>query len=53
MEEKEINAKELFAFMNNEDGEFFVRVVLNEEGGLYGETDECDISETSEGYSLV
>ena len=46
MEEKEVDMKELMDFMNQHDGEFFIRVILNEEGALYGETDGCCITET-------
>lgn len=37
MEEKEMNVKQLFKLMNNYEGEFFVRVILEEEGDLRGE----------------
>lgn len=37
MEEKEMNVKELFKLINNYDGDFFVRVVLEEEGDIRGQ----------------
>lgn len=46
MEEKELDMKELIDFMNQHEGEFFIRLILNEEGELRGETDECSVSET-------
>lgn len=50
MEEVEFNVKELFHFMNTHTDEFFVRVRLDEEGGLCGETDGCSVSETDKGF---
>lgn len=46
MEEKEIDMKELVDFMNQHEGEFFIRLILNEEGEIRGETDGCSVSET-------
>ena len=46
MEEKEIDMKELVDFMNQHEGEFFIRLVLNEEGEICGETDGRCVSET-------
>lgn len=37
MEEKEMNVKELFKLINNYDGDFFMRVVLEEEGDIRGQ----------------
>ncbi len=37
MEEREMNVQELFHLMNGEDGEFFIRVILSEEGEMRGE----------------
>jgi len=47
MEEREMNAKELFDFINNHDGDFFVRVILAEEGEVRGEEAECSFYSTS------
>jgi len=33
-------------FMNQHEREFFIRVILKEEGELRGETDGCSVSET-------
>ena len=41
MEEHELNIEELFRFMNAHEGEFFVRVMLNEEGEFCGEPNGC------------
>lgn len=41
MEEKEIDFEDLFHFINTHEGEFFVRVILNEEGEFHGESDGC------------
>ena len=49
MEELELNAKQLFHFMNTHTDEFFIRVRFDE-GGLCGETDGCSISEIGEGF---
>lgn len=46
MEEKELDMKKLVDFMNQHEGEFFIRLVLNEEGEIRGETDGCCVSET-------
>ena len=35
--EEEFDIRELFHLMNSKDGEFFIRVLLSEEGELYGE----------------
>lgn len=50
MEEVEFNVKELFHFMNSHTDEFFIRVRLDEEGGLCRETDGCSVSETDKGF---
>ena len=47
MEERELNAKELFEFINNHDGDFFVRVILVEEGEVHGEEAKCSFYSTS------
>ncbi|MDD3138694.1 MAG: hypothetical protein PHX08_06960 [Lachnospiraceae bacterium] len=47
MEEREMNSKELFDFINNHEGEFFVRVILTEEGEVCGETSECGVNSIS------
>ena len=49
MEEREMNAKELFDFINHSDGEFFVRVILTEEGEVRGEEAECSSDSTGGG----
>ena len=41
MEEQEMNVKQLFRFINSYDGDFFIRVILREEGDLCGEAVEC------------
>ncbi len=46
MEEKEIDMKELVDFINQHEGEFFIRLILSEEGEIRGKTDECSVSET-------
>lgn len=46
MEEKELDIKDIIEFMNQHEGEFFIRLILNEEGELRGETDGCCVSET-------
>lgn len=46
MEEKELDMNVLIDFMNQHEGEFFIRLILNEEGELRGEPDECSVSET-------
>lgn len=46
MEEREIEIDELFRFMNLHEGEFFIHVLLNEEGELCGESDRCSFIET-------
>lgn len=48
MEEVEFNVKELFHFMNTHTDEFFIRVRLDEGGGLCGETDGCSVSEADQ-----
>jgi len=35
--EEEFDIRELFHLMNSKDGEFFIRVLISEEGELYGE----------------
>ena len=47
MEEREMNAKELFEFINNHDSDFFVRVILTEEGEDLGEEAERSVYSTS------
>ena len=51
MEDRELDINGLMHFINAHEGEFFVRVTLNEEGEFCGETDERSISETGEGCS--
>lgn len=46
MNEIEMNAKQLFAFLNNHSDEYFVRVFLTEEGDVSGETAECSFDST-------
>ena len=46
MEEREMNAKELFDFINCHDGDFFVRVILTEEGEVRGEEAERSVYST-------
>ena len=46
MEEREMNAKELFDFINRHDGDFFVRVILTEEGEVRGEEAERSVYST-------
>lgn len=46
MEEKEMNAKELFDFINHQNGDFFVRVILTEEGEVRGEEAERSVYST-------
>lgn len=46
MEEREIEIDELFRFINLHEGEFFIHVLLNEEGELCGESDRCSFIET-------
>lgn len=41
MEEQEMNVKQLFHFINSYDGDFFIRVILREEGDLCGEAVKC------------
>lgn len=43
MEEKEFSIKELFAFMNEYEGEFFIRVTIGEGGEFHGELDRCSV----------
>lgn len=47
MEEREMNTKELFDFINHHDGDFFVRVILTEEGEVRGEGAKCSFYSTS------
>lgn len=47
MEEREMNAKELFDYINRHDGDFFVRVILTEEGEVRGEGAESSFDSTS------
>ena len=46
MEEREMNTKELFDFINHSENDFFVRVILTEEGEVRGEEDECGVYST-------
>lgn len=46
MEEKEMNAKELFDLINLHNGDFFVRVILAEEGEVSGEEAERSVYST-------
>lgn len=46
MEEQEMNAKEIFDFINHSDGEFFVRVIITEEGEVRGEEAERSLYST-------
>ena len=46
MEEKELDMKDLIDFMNQHEGEVFIRLILHEEGEICGETDGCCVSET-------
>ena len=41
MEEQEMDADKLFHFLNEHEGEYFVRVVWNEEGEFFGEENGC------------
>ena len=43
MDEVEMNTKQLFDFINHHEDEFFVRVILTEEGEVRGEQAECSI----------
>ena len=47
MEEREMNAKELFDFINHSENDFFVRVILTEEGEDLGKEAECSFYSTS------
>lgn len=46
MEEREMNTKELFDFINHSENDFFVRVFLTEEGEVSGEEAECGVYST-------
>lgn len=41
MDEKEFDVENLFRFLNAHEGEFFVRVIMNEEGEFRGESNGC------------
>ncbi len=46
MEEREMNTKELFDFINHSENDFFVRVILTEEGEVRGEEAERSVYST-------
>lgn len=48
MEEKEMNVKQLFKFINNHDGDFFVRVLFEEEGDFRGQKARRSVNTTGE-----
>lgn len=51
MEEQEMDADKLFHFLNEHEGEYFVRVVWNEEGEFFGEENGCGVSEAYQGWA--
>jgi hypothetical protein len=52
MEEREMNAKELFDYINRHDGDFFVRVILTEEGEVRGEEAGCSVGSSYPGSTV-
>ena len=52
MEEREMNTKELFDFINHSENDFFVRVILTEEGEVRGEEAERSVGSSYPGSTV-